>query len=191
MTTEDIKRLNYIKYTSCRELAKNPHPLWKCLLLYLRQLFTMIINRQLSGDELNAKEILFVVPTLNNQKSVQNIINNLPKEKYSVWIDLEKILPMVQIFLNSIFYFHLFIRLYLSSSNEDKKLIRRFYVDFITACSTYRAIDKILIKNHSLKLLVLANDHILVNRCLIELCEKYKIKTLYVQHASVMIKGMM
>ena len=79
----------------------------------------------------------------------------------------------------------LFFKLYKSSTDEDRALIRFFYLDFLLACSTYQEIKRILENNRHIKLIVFANDHILVNRCMIELSVELEIKTLYVQHASV------
>lgn len=183
MTIEDIKRWNHIKYTACRELVVNPKPLWKCLVLYILRFPFMLIKGRFGIEEI--KEVLFVAPTINNRKSVEKIMNCLPEQSCTYWTDFTKVLPYVGIYLKSILYLHLFFSLYIKSNKNDRRLIRFFYLDFLLACSTYQELDRFLKNNNALKLIIFANDHILENRCLIELSEKYNIKSLYVQHASV------
>ena len=184
MTVEDIKRLNHIKYTACRELVGNPHGIIYYVLRFLLISLKSVVLWK--GSKLTIKEVLFFVTTINNIKSVQNIINGLPKERITIWgLEFSKLMPYSKICLLSLIYFHLFVKLYLSSSREDRLLIRAFYFDFLTACASYKVFEGILMKNPQLKLIILANDHSLINRILIELAEKHGIKSLYVQHASV------
>jgi hypothetical protein len=184
MTVEDIKRLNYIKYSSFRDFVKYSHCLGRSLLSYLIRVPWHLLHWR-SGN-LETKEILFVVPSINNQKSVRTILEHLPEEKCSVWgSEINQRLPRTQIEILSLRYLPLFLKLYYSSSKEDKKLIRDFFCDFISTCATYRVLENVLIKNPQLKMVIMANDHVLITRCLVELTEKYHIKSLYVQHASV------
>ena len=184
MTIEDIKRLNYIKYTSCRELVHNPHDLLYCVCRFFLSVFKSVLYWE-TGD-LTMKEILFVVPTLNNQKSVKNIVDNLPEGKSTIWgADMSKWMPYLQVRLMSLIYLHLFIKLYMISSRDDKALMRFYYEDFITTCATYKVLEKTLLKNSQLKMVVMANDHVIITRSLIELTERLHVKSLYVQHASV------
>ena len=184
MTIEDIKRLNYIKYTALRDFESNPHSFSYCICKFLYRLLKAFICWR--RGNLTMKEILFVVPTINNQKSVKTILNSLPNDKCTVWgEDLSYRLPYLRIYLLSLKYFHLFLWLYLISSKEDRKLMRSFDSDFLTTCATYKVFEALLLKNQQLKMVVMANDHVLITRCMIELTEKHHIKSLYVQHASV------
>ena len=183
MTEEDIKRLNYIKYTAFRVWVRKPHCILYCVCFHVLRVFIYTLKCRFGNRKLN--DILFAGHTINNQKSFKTILENLDIEKCSIWSDFYKSLPMAQIYIRSLAYFHLFLSMYFHSSKEDKLLIRTFYTDFINACATYKELEKLLLRNANLKMIVLANDHALVNRCLIELGEKHHIKTLYVQHASV------
>lgn len=184
MNTKDIKRLNYIKYTAFRDYIPNPPDLLHCLYSFL--LSSLISFIHWHKGSLTMKEILFVVPSLNNQKSVKTILNHLPEEKCTVWREeMPERLPCSKINLLSLCYIYLFLWLYLISSKEDRKLMRSFFYDFVTACATYKVLEKALLKNPQLKMVIMANDHVLITRCLIELTEKHHIKSLYVQHASI------
>lgn len=184
MNIDDIKRLNHIKYTSCRELVNKPHSILYCLCYFFLQVIWFCIKRRKGC--LSTKDILFVVPTLNNQKSVKTIISGLPEEKCTIWGDnLPLIFPYIDIGVMSMKNLYLFVQLYLESSKEDRRLIRFYSWDFLTTCATYKVLERALLQNPSLKMVVMANDHVLITRCLIELTEKHHIKSLYVQHASV------
>ena len=183
MKEEDIKRLNYIKYSAYRPLVKRPHCLLVCILLYLIRVPYHIIKKQFGSNNVN--EVLLIAPTINNQKSIRPIIEALPIGKYTVWNDFSKVIPLGTIYFHALAHFHLFLKLYFSSNKEDKKLIRTFYLDFITAIATYKDLERMILRNRRIKLIVFANDHILENRCLIEIALKHSIRTLYIQHASV------
>lgn len=185
MNIEDIKRLNYIRYTSFRPFVKNPYPLLICVIRFLLKAPYYAIKRRKYKTDTFLNEILFVVPTLNNLKSVRSIISSLPQEKCRIWDNYWTNIPYVKIYFHSILYLPLSLKLYFSSSKEDKELIRFYYLDFFTTCGIYTVLEGILKQNSQLKLMVFANDHLLINRCLIELAEKLCIKSLYVQHASI------
>ena len=154
-----------------------------CFLLYLIRIPYHFVKMHFGAK--NANEILLIAPTINNQKSIQPIIDALPSERYTVWSDFSVALPLGITYLHALAHIHLFFKLYFNSNEDDKKLIRTYYLDFITAIATYKDLEKLLLKNRRIKLIVFANDHILENRCLLEIALKHKIKTLYIQHASV------
>lgn len=184
MTIADIKRLNHIKYTAFRNYLKSSKSIVSYLFSYLIRVPWHLLHWK--KESLETNDILVVVPTINNQKSVRTILEHLPKETCSVWgSDWGDKMPWPKIEALSLYYLPLFIKLYISSSKEDKKLIRDFFYEFITTCAIYKIIEKALIKNNQVKMIVMANDHILLTRCLVELAEKHNIKSLYVQHASV------
>lgn len=184
MKVKDIKRLNHIKYTAFRDSVKSSNGIGRQLMSYIIRVPWHLLHWKKGVFETN--DILVVVPTINNQKSVRTIINHLPKDKYSIWgNDWGDKMPWPKIEALSLFYLPLFIKMYLTSSRDDKKLIRDFFNEFIITCAIYKVLEKALATNHKLKMIVMANDHMLLTRCLVELAEKHHIKSLYVQHASV------
>lgn len=184
MTIADIKRLNHIKYTAFRNYFKSSKSIGSYLFSYLIRVPWHLLHWKKDALEMN--EILVVVPTINNQKSVRTILEHLPEDKCAIWgSEWRERMPWPKIEFLSLFYMPLFIGLYFSSSNADKQLIRDFFYEFITTCATFKVLEKALARNRQLKMVVMANDHILLTRCLVELAEKHHIKSLYVQHASV------
>lgn len=183
MTPEDIKRINYILYTSFRSFVKNPPNLVTCYALFFMKLVVSVLCFRFRYKTIS--ELLVVVPSSNNKKSVRTIIENIPSECLSIWGNFRKDLPFALFYLRSVKGLPTFQKLYNSSNEEDKKLIRQYYYDFMSTYGIYATFDKILRRNPQLKIMLFSNDHITICRCLIELSEKYPVKTLYVQHASV------
>lgn len=181
-THVDIMKLNAVKFSSCRDLVHSPHVLAHCYCSFLFHfLYRMVRFKWKLPDY---KELLFVAPSLNNKKSLEPICINFPKDSYTMLDDFGKQLPFSKIYFFSMFHLIDFHRMYRSLSQQDKLLVRYFFYDFVLAYGTYVVINQLLRKKR-VKVIVFANDHIMVNRCFIELAALYKIKTLYTQHASV------
>lgn len=179
----DIMKLNAIKFSASRVLVHSPRSLVGCYISFLIHfMYKMICFRWRVPK---SKELLFVAPTLNNKKALEPIYANFEKDSYTMLDDFEKSLPYSRIYFHSMLHLFDFHREYKKVPKQDKPLVRYFFYDFILAYGTYVTIRQLLIKNSQLKVIVFANDHIMVNRCLIELAALYKIKTLYTQHASV------
>lgn len=182
LKNEDIKRLNYIYYSSHKLYVKSPHILLTCYcLLFIRFLQSLFyINKFKNPSE----GILFFAPTLNNEKALNTIIYNT-SSKYVLWDHNKWCRPWAKIYWNSIKSLLVFRNFYKSSSQEDRQLIRTFYKPFMITCGCYYTYEKMIAKNSNLKLIVFANDHSIENRCLMEIAERYNVKTVYVQHASI------
>lgn len=178
-----VDRLNYIKFSSCRELVHNPHSILRCYISFLLSTVKMIIKGKFKYGKL--KKTLVLAPTLNNHKTVSTICDNLNANDYMLVNDFSKIFPWAIVYIHSLLYIFHFHRYYLKKSKDDRRLVRYFFFDYFMAIGLYSTTIKLLKNNPNLKLIVFANDHIVYNRCLIELAPKYGIKTLYTQHASV------
>lgn len=180
----DIYSLNYILFSSFRHKAKEAKPLITCILFYLYGFVKVLFTK---GDlkSPSTKQILVYSPSINNQRTIDPIVSNLGTDSYTYWKTTDGNLPIVKIHLLSIFYSICFFSFYCRQSKDDKKLIRRFFDLFFNTIGRFKVIDRFYKNNPQLKILIMANDHNQTNRCMIELAEKYDIKTIYTQHASV------
>lgn len=130
-------------------------------------------------------DIVFLVPTLNNKKTLKPIYEKIDGNKISIIDKYCKFFPQALIFIYSLAHFQTSFKFYLSCSAEERRIIRYYFYIFFTTIGTYIVFDKFLRKNRNIKIIVFANDHIMQNTCLIRLCKKYNIRTVYTQHASV------
>ena len=183
MTESDIRRINHILYTSFRQFVISPHSLWVCYLLYAARTIKSIVQFRFRCGKL--KKVLFVVPSANNKKAVRGIVENLDDEDVTIWGDLNRDLPWGWIYLRSWLRMSSFQRLYRNSDAEDRRLMRQYYGTFMSTSGMYRTFEQILKEREGAELIVFANDHTTVCRCLAEVAERQGRKTLYVQHASV------
>lgn len=179
-----LDSLNYIKYSSYKKLGQKSDNLLHCIVRLFLHIAKSLIVGKLRFLKVE-KDILFVAPTLNNQKTILPIVNNLNKDTYIMLDDYNSFYPQALISLYSLRYIFNFIIYYLSKSSEDKALIRYFFQDFFTTIGCYRATNLFLKKNSNIKVIVFANDHIMQNLCLIHFAKKYNIPTIYTQHASI------
>lgn len=191
MNLEDFKkeilRLNEIKfklYLSSNRLFGTPRNLVVCYIHYFYTLVKATVFCK--WKTMNCKELLFIAPTLNNQRTLLPIIEGLlPQHEVTLITKFRKSLPYSRIYWHSLCHIIKFQKVYNQLSDSEKIVVRSVFTDFIAAHAFYVAIDRFVRKNKQLKFIVFANDHILVNRCFIESAIKYHIKTIYTQHASV------
>ncbi len=183
MTAEDIRRINYIFYTSFRQFVISPHSLWVCYLLYAARTIKSIVQLRFRYGKI--RKVLFVVPSANNKKSVRTIVENLEDQYVTIWGNLNRDLPWGWIYLRSWLNMSRFQRLYRNSNAEDRRLMRQYYGSFMSTSGLYKTFEKILNEKEGAELIVFSNDHTTACRSLLEVAEKQGRKTLYVQHASV------
>lgn len=183
MNSEDIRRINHILYTSFRSQVHNPHCLIICYILFFCKAIVNILRfRNCCGEIGN---VLFFVFSNNNKKAVNSIIEKLPPHIYSIWGVSSTDLPWSKFYYKALLNLKSFHKLYSSSTIEDKKLMRYFYWYFMLTVGYYEVFVRIIKNTPQLQIVLFSNDHITMNRCMIEAAKKCKIKTLYVQHASV------
>lgn len=179
-----LDSLNYIKYSSYKKLGQQSN----CLLYCFIRLFFSIAKSLVTGKFRFLKfkkEVLFISPTLNNQKAISPIVKKMNESTYMILDNYYSFYPLALIYLYSLRYIFNFIVYYLSKGCEDRALIRYFFQDFFMTMGFYKVTNIFLKKNPCIKIIVFANDHIMQNLCLIHFARKYNIQTIYTQHASI------
>lgn len=183
LTSEDYRRISHIYFTAYRFAVKKTYPLFVYYILFFMRLVYSVLKWQFHYKKFD--EILVLAPSLNNCHSLRPIWEKLPSDSYVVWDKFSKDVPYARIYFRSILHLNSFYRFYKSLSLEDKQLVKTFCVDFMILGGTYDIVDDILKKNPQLRIMLFSNDHFIMCRCFIELTKKYKVKTIYAQHASV------
>ncbi|MBB1380298.1 MULTISPECIES: hypothetical protein [unclassified Pseudoalteromonas] len=161
--------------------------------------YTLFKSVRLGKDNLSrTKEVLVFAATKNQYNSLNSTLNGLNKlgigynlitsevvddksSHFSISV-LDFLISLCTCILNS-------PKLYFKLKKANKNFEKKYF--FSALCQSYTFLPYFirtlyrLSSNGSLKLVVMSNDHNSANRCLRLVCEMLKIKTLYMQHASV------
>ena len=179
--------LDVLKINEISKIVKEKQPsLFKQICIFIGQLFyyTFIVYFKYKSLPLNYKGLVFFGVSLNNRRSLEPIINNVEKDSYLYLNNHVTDVHKRRAWWNSIPYIFTLIKLYKKSNKEDKSLIIKYFTRLWTTYGLYKVAGEMLDK-YKVKVLVLANDHNDINRCLIFNALEKGIKTVYVQHASV------
>lgn len=179
--------LNVLEINKISYIVKEKQPsLFKQICIFIGQLFyyTFIVHFKYKSLPVNYKGLLFFGVSLNNRRSLEPIINNVEKDTYLYLNNHITDVHKRRAWWHSIPYLSTLIKLYKKSDKEDKALILKYFTRLLTTYGLYEIADEMLDK-YKVKVLVLANDHNDINRCLIFNALERGIKTVYVQHASV------
>lgn len=179
--------LNVLEINKISYIVKEKQPsLFKQICIFIGQLFyyTFLIHFKYKALPANYKGLLFFGVSLNNRRSLEPIINNIEKDTYLYLNNHITDVHKRRAWWHSIPYLSTLIKLYKKSDKEDKALILKYFTRLLTTYGLYEIAGEMLDK-YKVKVLVLANDHNDINRCLIFNALERGIKTVYVQHASV------
>lgn len=179
-----LDSLNYIKYSSYKKLGKKSNNILYSIIRLSLSIAKSLITGKFRFLKVK-KNILFIAPTLNNQKTILPIMKELNESTYMMLDNYYFFYPLALIYLYSLRYTFDFIRYYFSKDCEDRALIRYSFYDFFMTIGYFKVTNLFLKKNSNIKIIVFANDHIMQNLCLIHFAKKYNIQTIYTQHASI------
>ena len=179
--------LNVLEINEISRIVKEKQPsLFKQICIFIGQLFyyTFIVHFKYKSLPVNYKGLVFFGVSLNNRRSLEPIIDNVEKDTFLYLNNHVTDVHKRRAWWHSIPYIFSLIKLYKKSCKEDKSLIIKYFTRLLTTYGLYKVAGEMLDK-YNVKVLVLANDHNDINRCLIFNALERNIKTVYVQHASV------
>ena len=179
--------LNVLEINEISRIVKEKQPsLFKQICIFIGQLFyyTFIIHFKYKSLPANYKGLVFFGVSLNNRRSLEPIINEVEKDTYLYLNNHVTDVHKRRAWWYSIPYVFTLINLYKKSNQEDKSLIIKYFTRLWTTYGLYKVAGEMLDK-YNVKVLVMANDHNDINRCLLFNALEKGIKTVYVQHASV------
>lgn len=135
----------------------------------------------------NLSSILFYHGSKNQKDSLIPIEESL--KEYSVFGRLpfaQKTLDVGRAYVKSIKYILPLLKLFSDSKGYKKNSIAYFFPQYLLTYGYYRIVDEFFtITKGKIKVLILANDHVMRARVLNELAKENNIKTIFIQHASV------
>jgi hypothetical protein len=179
--------LNVLKINEISRIVKEKQPsLFKQICIFIGQLFyyTFIVHFKYKSLPVNYKGLVFFGVSLNNRRSLEPIINKVEKDTFLYLNNHVTDVHKRRAWWHSIPYIFSLLKLYRKSNKEDKSLIVKYFTRLWTTYGLYKVAGEMLDK-YNVKVLVMANDHNDINRCLLFNALEKGIKTVYVQHASV------
>lgn len=180
-------KLDVLEINRISQIVKEKQPsLFKQICIFIGQLFyyTFVVHFKYKSLPVNYKGLLFFGVSLNNRRSLEPIIDEVEKDTYLYLNNHVTDVHKRRAWWHSIPYLPTLINLYKNSDKENKALILKYFTRLWTTYGLYEIAGEMLDK-YNVKVLVLANDHNDINRCLIFNALERGIKTVYVQHASV------
>lgn len=178
----DVIEINKISF-----IVKEKQPsLFKQICIFIAQLFyyTFIVHFKYKSLPVNYKGIVFFGVSTNNKRSLEPIINEMQSDTYLYLNNHVTDVHKRRAFWHSIPYIFPLLKLYRKSDKSTKALILKYFTRLWTTYGLYKIASELL-DNYKVKILVLANDHNDIHRCLVYNALEKNIKTVYVQHASV------
>ncbi len=180
-----VTRINYRLFNGCEKFIdkENTHGFIYNTMWFVKYLINFFLKLSLKNPSFN--KIIFFSTSRNNNAALSPIMEKLNVSSYVVW-DKDDVFPQTTVSFFSFFCIFDLLLVYLKSDQDDRDIINFYFNQFILTYGTFFYLKRYLKKNkHSIKLVVMANDHSMTNRCLLEACKTNGIETLYVQHASV------
>ena len=190
---EIIRDNNYVYYSIFQPNEQAPN-FYRSLFRYIIKIFHPIrlkfIARNIKRPFYNRVEplrhVLFFPVTNNNNRVLEPIWSNLQEGTCSIltFDNREDYIPSNLVSVYSILNIFALISLYIQSNPRERLIIRTYFDEFFSVAGFIKVYDKLLSHN-DVRLIILANDHSVLTRALIQVAKIKGIKTLYLQHCSV------
>jgi len=178
----DVVDINHIIFVS---KEKQPS-LINQLGIFFGQLFyyTFIIRFKFKPLPSNYKGIVFFGVSINNQRSLDHIVEHLSKDEYLYLNNHQTDVNKRRAIWLSLPYLPALIRTYKESDATTKKFIKKYFTRLWMTYGFYQ-LAKEYLEHYQVKTLVVASDQGEFHRCLLMNAKNMNVKTIYVQHASV------
>lgn len=175
----DINRIIFI-------IKEKQPSLIKQLCIYFGQLlyYTFVIHFKYKPLPSNYKGIVFFGVSINNQRSLNPIVEHLDPEEYIYLKQHNTDVNKRRALWKSLPYLPSLMRTYRKSDGQTKKLIKKFFTRLWITYGYYQLAEEYL-KHYRVKVLVLSSDQGEFHRCLLMNAKELGVKSIYVQHASV------
>lgn len=179
----DYRKICHIRYALEKNKQKKSNHIIVCWLLFAIRMVGYLVRSPHTYKKV--EDILVVIPSANNKRSIEPILDSMQNKNYTCVERLFSFLPMGKVYFRSIVNASGFLKFYRVSSKEEKQLIRRRFDEFASARELYNVIGEFYDYNPNVKILIVSNDHEPFMRSFIFQAHNHGVKTLYSQHASV------
>lgn len=175
----DINRIIFISNEKQPSLVKQ-------LCIFLGQLFyyTFIVHFRYKALPSNYKGIVFFGVSINNQRSLDPIVEHLDEGEYLYLKHHKSDVNKRRAYWLSLPYLFALLKTYRKADAATKPFIKKYFTRLWSTYGYYH-IAKEYLEQYQVKVLVVSSDQGEFHRCLLLRSKKLGIKSIYVQHASV------
>lgn len=175
----DINRIIFISNEKQPSLVKQ-------LCIFFGQLFyyTFIVHFRYKALPPNYKGIVFFGVSINNQRSLDPIIEHLDEGEYLYLKNHKSDVNKRRAYWLSLPYLLVLLKTYRKADANTKPLIKKYFTRLWSTFGYYH-IAKEYLEQYQMKVLVVSSDQGEFHRCLLLRSKELGIKSIYVQHASV------
>ena len=185
----NIKEHNHILFSSFKA-SENRTSFWKSLWGSFKWTLKNLVKECKSLRKIfrqhNVAPIIFLTMSSNNTRTLRPIWERLDANTYTVIEvkDLGLYFPWLWLHYYSLLYSWPLIWTYIRASKSEKAIIETYYESFFSTIA-YIKLSVRLMKRNNVKLVVMANDHIVLPRSFLIAARALNITTIYTQHSSV------
>ena len=179
--------LDIVSINSIAFISKERQPsLSMQLCIYFAQLFyyTFIHRFKYKTLPKNYQGIVFLGVSLNNQRSLDPIVEHLAEGAYLYLKNHKTDIHKRRAYWLSLPYLPDLIRTYRKADTPTKAVIKKYFTRLWSTYGYYQ-LAKEYLEHYNVKVLVVSSDQGEFHRCLLMNAKELGINTLYVQHASV------
>lgn len=175
----DINRIIFISNEKQPSLVKQ-------LCIFFAQLFyyTFVIHFRYKALPSNYKGIVFFGVSINNQRSLDPIVEHLGEGEYLYLKNHKTDVNKRRAYWLSLPYLPALLKTYRKADAATKPLIKKYFTRLWSTYGFYQ-IAKEYLEQYQVKVLVVSSDQGEFHRCLLLRAKELGIKSIYVQHASV------
>lgn len=175
----DINRIIFISNEKQPSLVKQ-------LCIFFAQLFyyTFVIHFRYKALRSNYKGIVFFGVSLNNQRSLDPIVEHLGEGEYLYLKNHKTDVNKRRAYWLSLPYLPALLKTYRKADSATKPLIKKYFTRLWSTYGYYQ-IAKEYLEHYKVKVLALSSDQGEFHRCLLLRAKELGINSIYVQHASV------
>ena len=175
----DINRIIFISNEKQPSLVKQ-------LCIFFAQLFyyTFVIHFKYKALPSNYKGIVFFGVSINNQRSLDPIVEHLGEGEYLYLKNHKTDVNKRRAYWLSLPYLPALLKTYRKADAATKPLIKKYFTRLWSTYGFYQ-IAKEYLEQYQVKVLVVSSDQGEFHRCLLLRAKELGIKSIYVQHASV------
>ena len=175
----DINRIIFISNEKQPSLVKQ-------LCIFLGQLFyyTFIVHFRYKALPSNYKGIVFFGVSINNQRSLDPIVEHLDESEYLYLKNHKTDVNKRRAYWLSLPYLFTLLKTYRKADAAAKPFIKKYFTRLWSTYGFYQ-VAKEYLEQYKIRVLVVSSDQGEFHRCLLLRCKELGIKSIYVQHASV------